>query len=112
LAYYALRHKNTHNHPYRGLRDPGVLGLDKYLIVVAEAYGELPSRSEIISVVREDEADGGYTATALSYGIHTQGETLEQLRAMVKAAVGWYFDETVHAPKIIRVHFVRDEVLV
>jgi predicted RNase H-like HicB family nuclease len=78
----------------------------------AEAYGELPSRSEIISVVREDEADGGYTATALSYGIHTQGETLEQLRAMVKAAVGWYFDETVPAPKIIRVHFVRDEVLV
>ena len=32
--------------------------------------------SEIIFEVREDEADGGYTATALRFGIHTQTETL------------------------------------
>ena len=49
--------------------------------------------SEIIFEVREDEADGGYTATALGYGIHTQGETLEELRAMVKDAVRCYFDD-------------------
>jgi predicted RNase H-like HicB family nuclease len=67
--------------------------------------------SEIIFEVREDEADGGYTAAALGYGIHTQGETLEELRAMVKEAVECYFDESVEAPKIIRLHFVRDEVL-
>ncbi len=42
--------------------------------------------SEIIFEVREDEVDGGYIATALGYGIHTQGETLEELRAMVKDA--------------------------
>jgi len=30
--------------------------------------------SEIIFEVREDEADGGYTASALGYGIHTQGK--------------------------------------
>ena len=51
--------------------------------------------SEIIFEVREDEADGGYTASALGYGIHTQGETLEELRAMVKDAVHCYFDETM-----------------
>jgi predicted RNase H-like HicB family nuclease len=68
--------------------------------------------SEIIFEVHEDEADGGYTAAALGYGIHTQGDTLEELRAMVKEAVNCYFDETMQAPRIIRLHFVRDEVLV
>jgi len=68
--------------------------------------------SEIIFEVREDEADGGYTAHALGYGINTQGETLEEIRAMVKDAVECYFDETTPTPKVIRLHFVRDEVLV
>ncbi|MGC9157657.1 MAG: type II toxin-antitoxin system HicB family antitoxin [Terracidiphilus sp.] len=66
---------------------------------------------EIIFDVREDEADGGYVASALGHGIHTQGETLEELRAMVKDAVDCYFDETMQRPAIIRRHFVRDEVL-
>ena len=66
---------------------------------------------EIIFGVREDEADGGYTASALGYGIHTQGETVQEIRAMVKDAVRCYFDETMEAPKIIRLHFVRDEFL-
>jgi hypothetical protein len=67
--------------------------------------------SEIIFEVREDEVDGGYNATALGYGIHTQGDTLEELRTMVKDAVDCHFDETMQAPKMIRLHFVRDEVL-
>jgi predicted RNase H-like HicB family nuclease len=68
--------------------------------------------SEIIFEVREDEVDGGYTANALGYGIHTQGDSLEELRAMVKDAVNCYFDESMESPKIIRLHFVRDEVLI
>ncbi|MGA2252000.1 2-oxoisovalerate dehydrogenase E1 subunit beta [Terracidiphilus sp.] len=68
--------------------------------------------SEIIFEVREDEIDGGYTASALGYGIDTQANTIEELRAMVKDAVKCYFDESMPAPKIIRLHFVRDEVLV
>jgi hypothetical protein len=67
--------------------------------------------SEIIFEVREDEADRGFTASALGYGIHTQGDTVEEVRAMVKDAVRCHFDETMGAPKIIRLHFVRDEVL-
>ena len=58
--------------------------------------------NEIIFDVREDEADGGYVASALGYGIHTQGETLEELRGMVKEAVDCYFDETMQRPAIIR----------
>lgn len=68
--------------------------------------------SEIIFQVNEDEVDGGYTATALGYGIYTQSESLEELRTRVRDAVSCYFDEANPAPKIIRLHFVRDEVLV
>jgi predicted RNase H-like HicB family nuclease len=67
--------------------------------------------SEIVFEVREDEVDGDFTASALGYGIHTQGDTVEELRAMVKDAVRCYFDESMEAPKIIRLHFVRDDVL-
>jgi hypothetical protein len=35
--------------------------------------------SEIIFEVREDEIDGGYTASALGYGIDTQADTMEEL---------------------------------
>ena len=55
------------------------------------------SVSEIIFEVQE-EAAGGYTASALGYGIHTQGRDLEELRAMVRDAVDCYFDETMEAP--------------
>ena len=67
--------------------------------------------TEIIFEVREDEVDGGYTASALGVGIHTQGDTLDELRANVKEAVDCYYDETIEVPKLIRLHFVRDEVL-
>jgi predicted RNase H-like HicB family nuclease len=66
---------------------------------------------ELIFEVQEDEVDGGYHAHALGVGIHTQGDTLEELRAMVRDAVECYFDETMEKPAIIRLHFVRDEVL-
>jgi predicted RNase H-like HicB family nuclease len=67
--------------------------------------------TEIIFEVREDEIDGGYNAAALGHDIFTEGDTLEELRANVKDAVDCYFDETMEAPKVIRLHFVRDEVL-
>lgn len=66
--------------------------------------------SEIIFEVTEAE-EGGYCASALGYGISTQGDTLEELRAMVREAVDCYFDKPEEAPKVIRLHFVRDEVL-
>ncbi len=67
--------------------------------------------TEIIFEVREDEAEGGYIAQALGQGIHTQADTLDELREMVRDAVDCHFDESMDAPKIIRLHFVRDEVL-
>ena len=67
--------------------------------------------SEIIFDVREEEVDGGFTASALGYGIHTQAETMEELRVTVREAVDCYFDDEAKAPQVIRLHFVRDEVL-
>jgi hypothetical protein len=67
--------------------------------------------SEIIFEVRKDEADGGYNAYGLGVAIHTEAETVEELRTNFREAVDCYFDETMEAPRIIRLHFVQDEVL-
>jgi hypothetical protein len=71
---------------------------------------ENTAMKEIIFEVLE-EATGGYSANALGYGIHTQGDGLEDLRANVREAVGCYFENEEDRPAIIRLHFVRDEVL-
>jgi hypothetical protein len=65
--------------------------------------------TEIIFSVQESP-DGGYEAQALGHDIFTQGDTLEELREMVRDAVKCHFDEG-SAPSIIRLHFVKDEVL-
>ena len=68
--------------------------------------------TEVIFEVSEDEVDGGYSASALGYGIHTQGDTLEDIRRNVKEAAACYFDDEAERPGLIRLHFGRDEVLV
>ena len=70
------------------------------------------SGTEIIFEVSEDEFDGGYSASALGFGIHTQGGTIEDLRRNVREAVDCYFDDGMERPRLIRLHFVRDEVMV
>ncbi len=56
------------------------------------------------------EADGGFVAEALGESIITQADTWEELRANVREAVtAFYFDRP--APKLLRLHLVRDEVL-
>jgi hypothetical protein len=60
--------------------------------------------------VTEDSTDGGYIAAALGYGITTQADTLDQLRKMVKDSVECHFLDAKDHPKIVRLHFVGDEV--
>ena len=69
--------------------------------------------TEIVFEVREDEADGGYVATALGHAITTQADTVEELRTLVRDAVHCHFGDGVPAPmpKIIRLYFVKDELL-
>lgn len=63
---------------------------------------------EIIFLVRESP-EGGFEAQAISTSIFTEADTLEQLREMVKDAVACHFNES-ERPKLIRLHFIRDEV--
>jgi hypothetical protein len=64
---------------------------------------------EIVFVV--DEApEGGFTARAVGESIFTEADTLDELRANVRSAVECHFDEG-RAPKVIRLHIVRDEIL-
>ena len=68
------------------------------------------SGTEIIFEVSEDELDGGYSASALGFGIHTQGDTLDELRRNAREAVDCYFDESMDRPRPIRLRSVRDEL--
>ena len=65
--------------------------------------------NELIFLV-EEAPEGGFTARALGHSIFTEGETLEELRRNVREAVQCHFDEG-KAPQVIRLHFVREEVL-
>ena len=57
------------------------------------------------------EADGGFVAEALGESIITEADTWDELRANVREAVAaFYFDRP--APARLRLHLVRDEVLV
>ena len=58
--------------------------------------------TEFTFEVTEDGADGGYTASALGYGIHTQGDSLEDIRRNVREAVECYFDDSMARPEMIR----------
>ena len=65
--------------------------------------------SEIIFVV-EQAPEGGFSARALDASIFTQAETIQDLHARVRDAVRCHFDDG-NAPRMIRLHFVRDEVI-
>ncbi len=66
--------------------------------------------TELLFLVQE-APEGGYTARALGESIFTQAETWESLQAMVKDAVRCHFEREEQRPKVLRLHFVRDEVL-
>ena len=65
--------------------------------------------SEIIFTVQESP-EGGYEARALGHSIHTQAETLEELKAMLQDAVRCHFAPD-DRPQLIRLHMVKDEVI-
>jgi predicted RNase H-like HicB family nuclease len=65
--------------------------------------------NEIIFIINES-AEGGFEAKALGYSIFTEAETLEKLREMIKDAVRCHF-ESDEIPKIIHLHFVKEEVI-
>ena len=68
--------------------------------------------NELVFEVTQEE-DGGFCAECLSENIFTQGDTWAGVRQNVQEAVSaYYFDQPNNAPKRIRLHLVRDELLV
>ena len=54
--------------------------------------------------------EGGYAAEALGESIYTVADTLDELNQMVRDAVICHFEEESR-PKLIRLHFVREEII-
>jgi hypothetical protein len=69
----------------------------------------MATMNEIIFVV-ENPPEGGYIAKAAGESIFTEADTLDELHAQVRDAVRCHFDASA-TPKLIRLHFVRDEVI-
>ena len=66
-------------------------------------------KTEIVFLV-EDAPEGGYVARALGESIITEADDAISLHGAVRDAVHCHCEEGT-APKLIRLHFVRDEVI-
>ncbi len=66
--------------------------------------------NEIIFVV-EEVPEGGCTAVALGASIFTEADDRTDLEAQVRDAVLCHYDDEAERPRIIRLHFVREEVI-
>jgi hypothetical protein len=74
-----------------------------------QPYAEGQTMNEIMFVV-EEAPEGGLTARALGESIFTEADDIESLHQQVRDAVHCHFDEG-KVPKIIRLHFTREELI-
>lgn len=69
----------------------------------------------ITFIVTDDEFDGGYNARAYwptgNRDISTQGDTRDDLVRNIREAMDATFDEGEDKPRVVHMHFVRDEVI-
>ncbi len=68
--------------------------------------------NELFIEAREDRIDGGYVASAIGHGIHTQAETLDELKSNILEAVDCFFDNPDDAPTVIHLRVISEEVLI
>lgn len=65
---------------------------------------------EIIFLI-EEAPEGGFTARALGFSIFTDAETMDDLKANIRETIHCHFDEGEDLPKVVRLHFVKDEIM-
>jgi predicted RNase H-like HicB family nuclease len=65
---------------------------------------------ELIFEIRDAE-EGGFYARALGHAIFTQGETWDELRGNVLEAVSLHFDDAAERPRLVQMHYVKDELI-
>jgi hypothetical protein len=66
--------------------------------------------NELIFLV-EEAPEGGYTARALGQSIFTEADDFAALEENVRDAVRCHFDEG-ELPRVVRLHFTREQVIV
>jgi hypothetical protein len=65
---------------------------------------------ELIFEVRDAE-EGGLYARALGHGIFTEADTWDELRANVLEAVALHFEDPASRPRLVQLHYVKDELI-
>jgi len=65
--------------------------------------------NEIIFLI-EESLEGGYVARALETSIHTEADNLTELKDSIREAIKCHYNEN-ERPRIIRLHFVKEEVI-
>jgi len=89
--------------------DGSKLGGEKHLVrILFQVHHRV--MKEIVFEVLADPA-GGFTASAVGLGIHTQGDNVDDLKAQLRDAVDCYFDESEERPSAVRLQFVREELM-
>jgi predicted RNase H-like HicB family nuclease len=66
--------------------------------------------TELVFLV-EEAPEGGFTARAVGEGIFTEAETMDELRGNVRDAVACHFEREEDRPRVVRLHFTRDELM-
>ncbi len=69
---------------------------------------------QIVFQVEQDATDGGYVAEAFiaeNEHIITQGDTIDELKEMIRDALNCHFDDLTQLPKELIMSFIRRETL-
>lgn len=72
-------------------------------------YQTTAAMNELIFIV-EEASERGFIARAFGESIFTEANNLANLHSNIRDAVRCHFDQG-NAPKLIRLHFVREEVI-
>ena len=81
----------------------------KYTLHLWKTKYGVHNMNEIIFFVEEDP-EGGFNARSLGYSIFTEAENMEELKRNIRDAISCHFDEDMDIPKVVRLHFVREEI--
>jgi hypothetical protein len=65
---------------------------------------------ELIFEIRDAE-EGGFYARALGHGIFTEADSWDELRANVLEAVSLHFEGAATRPRLVQMHYVKDELI-
>jgi hypothetical protein len=68
------------------------------------------TQMELIFEIRDAE-EGGFYARALGHSIFTEAESWEELRANVLEAVLLHFEDASGRPRLVQLHYVKDELI-